>query len=49
MTIIHSHISTRSDEFQTNVAYHRALAAELRERIDQSARGGSEEARGAPK
>jgi acetyl-CoA carboxylase carboxyltransferase component len=45
MTIIHSHVSTRSDEFQTNAAYHRTLAAELRQRIDQSAQGGSEEAR----
>ena len=45
MAIIHSHISTQSEEFKANAAFHRALAAELRERVAQAARGGSEEAR----
>ncbi len=45
MAIIHSHISPQSDEFKANAAFHKALAAELRERVAQAAQGGSEEAR----
>jgi propionyl-CoA carboxylase len=45
MAIIHSHISPQSDEFKANAAFHRALAAELRERVAAAAQGGSEEAR----
>ncbi|HMQ29856.1 MAG TPA: carboxyl transferase domain-containing protein [Chloroflexaceae bacterium] len=45
MSLIHSHIKTGSLEFRENAAHHRALAAELRERLAAAAVGGSEDAR----
>jgi propionyl-CoA carboxylase len=45
MSLIHSHVSTQSDEFKANAAHHRALADELRELLAAAAQGGSEEAR----
>ncbi|NJN16624.1 MAG: methylcrotonoyl-CoA carboxylase [Oscillochloris sp.] len=45
MSLIHSHVNPRSEEFQTNAAYHRGLAAELRELIAHTSRGGSDDAR----
>jgi acetyl-CoA carboxylase carboxyltransferase component len=45
MATIHSQISARSDEFKANLAFHQGLAAELRERVAEAAKGGSEEAR----
>jgi propionyl-CoA carboxylase len=45
MTTIHSHIDSRSTEFQANAEYHRRIAAELRELLAYNARGGSDEAR----
>ncbi len=45
MALIHSQVKTHSVEFRENVAYHRGLATELRERISGAARGGSEDAR----
>jgi acetyl-CoA carboxylase carboxyltransferase component len=41
---LQSHISTRSPEFQTSLAHHRRLAAELRERLAAIRRGGPESA-----
>jgi propionyl-CoA carboxylase len=45
MATIHSQISAQSDEFKANLAFHQGLAAELRERVAEAAKGGSEEAR----
>jgi acetyl-CoA carboxylase carboxyltransferase component len=45
MSIIHSHLNARSEEFLANAEHHRALAAELRERVAAAARGGSDDAR----
>jgi acetyl-CoA carboxylase carboxyltransferase component len=45
MTTIHSHIDPRSAEFQANAEYHRRLTDELRELLNHTARGGSDEAR----
>lgn len=44
MSTIPTHI-TRDAEFAANAEYHRGLAAELRERLNQAALGGSAEAR----
>lgn len=45
MSILPTHINTRDEEFRVNADHHRALAAELRERIARAALGGNEEAR----
>lgn len=45
MSIIHSHITAHGAEFDANAAYHRALAAELRTRLEEAALGGSSDAR----
>ncbi len=43
MDTLDSHISPNSDSFKTNAAYHRALAAELRERLALIRQGGGEQ------
>ena len=43
MEFLESHLDTRSDEFQANAAHHRALAAELRERLAAIKLGGGPE------
>ncbi len=45
MSIIHSHISPQSADFQANAAHQRALADELREQLARTAEGGSADAR----
>ncbi|MDL1898489.1 methylcrotonoyl-CoA carboxylase, partial [Anaerolineae bacterium CFX7] len=45
MTVIHSHIQIHSQAFQTNAEFHRALARELRERINAARQGGGEKYR----
>lgn len=45
MSIIHSHIHTRSDEFLANAEHNRALAEELRARVATAAQGGNADAR----
>jgi 3-methylcrotonyl-CoA carboxylase beta subunit len=42
MSLIQSRVSPKNPEFQENAEYHRALAAQLRERIETVHRGGSE-------
>jgi 3-methylcrotonyl-CoA carboxylase beta subunit/propionyl-CoA carboxylase len=44
MDILESHIDLTAPEFSANAAYHRALAAELCERLAQVRRGGDEKA-----
>ena len=34
MELIESHLDTRSEEFQSNAAHHRALAAELKRHLE---------------
>ncbi len=41
MPVIQSHLDTKSAEFQANQAHHRALAADLRARIEQAQAGGA--------
>jgi acetyl-CoA carboxylase carboxyltransferase component len=43
MDTLDSHISPNSDSFKANAAYHRALAAELRERLALIRQGSSEQ------
>jgi len=43
MELIESHLDTHSDEFKANDAHHRALAAELRERLAAVRQGGGAE------
>ena len=45
MPIIHSTIDTHADDFRANAAYHRGLAAELREHLTRVREGGSAGAR----
>jgi acetyl-CoA carboxylase carboxyltransferase component len=45
MSLLHSHVSTQSDEFKANAEHHRALAGELRELLAAASLGGSEDAR----
>lgn len=45
MTILASHLQTHSSEFQANAEYHRALAQDLRERLDTAQHGGGEKYR----
>ena len=45
MSTIKSNLNTRSDEFRANAKAMRALVADLREKTDKVARGGSDEAR----
>lgn len=45
MSVIHSHIQTNSSEFQANAEFHRALASELRERLNAARQGGGEKYR----
>ncbi len=45
MTTLPSHISTQSPEFQANAEFHRALAQELRARLDTARQGGGEKYR----
>jgi acetyl-CoA carboxylase carboxyltransferase component len=40
MELIESHLDTESDEFKTNAAHHRALAAELRGHLERTRQGG---------
>jgi acetyl-CoA carboxylase carboxyltransferase component len=40
MELLESHLDTSSDEFKANAAHHRALAAELRRRLEQVKQGG---------
>ena len=40
-----SHIDTRSNEFASNAAHHRALASELQDKLTEIALGGGEQAR----
>jgi len=40
MELLESHLDTGSDEFKANAAHHRALAAELRRRLEQVKQGG---------
>ena len=43
MELLESHLDTRSDEFKQNAAHHRALAAELREKLGAVKQGGGAE------
>lgn len=43
--MIHSHVQTNSPEFQANTEFHRALAEELRGRIQTARQGGGEKYR----
>ncbi len=45
MTALTSHIDPRSQDFQDNVAYHRALVDELDARLARAAEGGGKKAR----
>src|SRR5690348_6631839 len=45
MSAIKSKLNMRSDEFQVNAAATRALAEDLRQKLAEVARGGSDEAR----
>lgn len=45
MSIIQSHINTRSDEFKHNMEHNRALVRDLHERIAQAREGGKADAR----
>jgi acetyl-CoA carboxylase carboxyltransferase component len=45
LDILESQINPQDERFQANVAHHRALAAELRERTAQIRQGGGEQAR----
>lgn len=45
MNILHSHLNPTSPEFQANAEFHRALAQELRERINTARQGGGEKYR----
>src|SRR5512134_384543 len=40
MELLESHADTSSDEFKANAAHHRALAAELRDRLAAVKQGG---------
>src|SRR5438093_2904344 len=40
MEVLESHLDTTSDEFKANAAHHRALGAELRERLAAAKQGG---------
>lgn len=42
MNILHSHLNPNSPEFQANTEFHRALAQELRERLNLARQGGGE-------
>jgi acetyl-CoA carboxylase carboxyltransferase component len=44
MDILDSHIDPSDERFQTNAAHNRALAAELRERLDRVRQGGGDRA-----
>ena len=43
--VLDGHADPASDAFRANAAHNRALAAELRDRVAQAARGGSDQAR----
>src|SRR5438105_2174297 len=43
MELLESHLDLASDEFKANAAHHRALAAELRERLARVKQGGGPE------
>src|SRR5262245_31487442 len=43
MELIESHLDTHSEEFQSNAAHHRALAADLKRHLESVKRGGGEE------
>ncbi len=43
MELIESHLDTKSEEFQTNAAHHRALAADLKARLAAVKQGGGPE------
>src|SRR5206468_9149153 len=43
MELLESHAETVGGEFKTNAAHHRALAAELRERLERVQQGGGPE------
>jgi propionyl-CoA carboxylase len=45
MSVIQSHIDTRSEEYTRNAEYNEALARELRERLAEAREGGKAEAR----
>ena len=45
MTAIKSQLNTHADDFRANAAAMRALVADLREKTEQAARGGADEAR----
>jgi acetyl-CoA carboxylase carboxyltransferase component len=40
MELLESHLDTKSDEFQANAKHHRALAAELKQHLEQVKQGG---------
>ncbi len=43
MELLESHLDVGSDEFKANAAHHRALAADLRRRMNEVRQGGGEE------
>jgi acetyl-CoA carboxylase carboxyltransferase component len=43
MEVLESHLDPQSEEFKSNAAHHRALAADLRRRLDTVKRGGGED------
>ena len=45
MTVLHSDINPRSDEFRANAEAMRALVDDLRERVGEVRQGGGEQAR----
>lgn len=45
MTVIHSHLDPKHSEFSANAEFHRALANELRQRLDTARQGGGEKYR----
>lgn len=45
MSVLHSHLQIHSPEFQANAAFHRALAQELRARLETARQGGGEKYR----
>ena len=43
MEVLESHLDTQSDEFKANAAHHRALAADLKRRLESVKQGGGPE------